>query len=104
MSETTTAAATDRVSIRRDLAETHAAYIELVGQIGDAHWKQSSGNPAFTCGQLAWHIPTSMAFLTGQIERAKKSGNGLNPPSFLMPVILKVSELRVKLASRKATP
>src|SRR5438270_5610803 len=104
MNETTTAASTDRVSIRRDLAETHAAYVELVGQIGDAHWKQRSGNAAWTCGQLAWHIPTSMAFQIGQIGSAKKKGNGLNLPPFLMPVLYKVSEMRVKVASRKATP
>src|SRR5436190_22882119 len=101
---TTTTAATDRASIRRELTDTHAAYTKLIGEIGDAHWNQRSGIPAWTCGQLAWHIPTSLAFMTGQIESARKKGNGVNPPGFLMPLIYKVSEVRVRLASRKATP
>src|SRR6478672_1375298 len=105
MSETaTTTTATDRASIRRELTDTHAAYNQLVGEIGDAHWKQRSGIPVWTCGQLAWHIPTSMNFITGQIESAKKGKDGLNLPAFLMPVLFKVSEIRVRLASRSATP
>ena len=45
MNETTTTAAADRASIRRELTDTQAAYTELVGQIGDAHWNQRSGIP-----------------------------------------------------------
>jgi DinB superfamily len=104
MNDTTTTTPTDRQSIRRELTDTQAAYKQLVGEIGDAHWKQRSAIPAWTCGQLAWHIPTSMAFVTGQIESARKGKDGLNPPGFLMPVLFKVSEIRVRLASRNATP
>jgi uncharacterized protein (TIGR03083 family) len=103
MNETTTTAAPDRASISRELAETQAAYRELVGQIGEARWKQRSGIPAWTCGQLAWHVASSVPFMAGQIEGAKK-GKALNPPAFLIPLLFKASELRVKVASRKATP
>jgi hypothetical protein len=106
MSETATeqaaTAATDRAAIRAEIVATQAAYRELVGRIGDAQWALKSGNPAWTCGQLAWHMAAGTGFITGQIEAARK-GKAMNPPSFLMPVIYKVSELQVKMSSRKAT-
>jgi uncharacterized protein (TIGR03083 family) len=106
MSETVTeqaTAAADRAAIRAEIVATQAAYRELVGRIGDARWGLRSGNPAWTCGQLAWHMATGAGFIAGMIEGARK-GKALNPPSFLMPLIYKASELRVKIASRKATP
>jgi hypothetical protein len=105
MSETATeeaTAAADRVAIRAEIVGMQGAYRELVGRIGDAQWGLKSGNPAWTCGQLAWHMATGTGFIAGMIEGARK-GKALNPPSFLLPVIYKVSELRVKIASRKAT-
>ena len=105
MSETVTEEATaapDRAAIRTEIVAMQSAYRDLVGRIGDAQWKLRSGNPAWTCGQLAWHMATGAGFIAGQIDGARK-GKALNPPSFLMPVIYKVSELRVKIASRKAT-
>ena len=104
MNETTTATATaTRAELRAELEAAQARFHDLVARIGEAHWKQRSGIPAWTCGQLAWHVGGSVAFVTGQVEGAKK-GKALNPPSLLMPLLLKASELRVRIASRKATP
>lgn len=102
MAETMGTAAPDRAAIRSELEAMQTAYRELVGQIGDANWKRPSGIPAWTCGQTAWHIAAGVPFMAGNIENAMK-GKGLNPPSFLMPVLYKMSELRVRIASRKAT-
>jgi hypothetical protein len=105
MSETVTEQATaapDRAALRAEIVATQGAYRELVGRIGDAQWGLKSGNPAWTCGQLAWHMASGTGFIAGQIDGARK-GKALNPPSFLMPVIYKVSEVRVRIASRKAT-
>ena len=103
MNETTVAAGPDRGAIRAELQATDAAYRQLVGQIGDANWKRRSGNAAWTCGQLAWHLASGAGFIAGQIEAGSR-GKALNPPAFLLPMLFKVSELRVRIASRKATP
>lgn len=103
MNETTTTAAPETAPIRAELESIRTQYHALVGEIGEAHWKQRSAIPAWTCGQLAWHLSASIGFVAGQIEGAKKKGNGTNPPAFLLPTLLKLSELRVRLQSRSAT-
>jgi hypothetical protein len=103
MNETTANAAPGRAELRAEFQAAQAQFHDLVARIGEVHWKQQSGIPAWTCGQLAWHVGGSVAFVTGQIEGAKK-GKALNPPALLMPLLLKASELRVRIASRKATP
>ncbi len=98
-----TAVTPDRVIIR-DAIETMAPeFAALVGEIGDGGWKTKSGIPAYTCGQLAWHLASGTAFLAGQIEKAK-DGKALNPPAFVRPILYKLSEWRVRVVSRKATP
>ena len=74
-------------------------FAALVGEIGEGGWNKKSSIPEWTCGQLAWHVASSASFLAGQID-----GKPLNPPAFLRPMLYKVSELRVRLLSRKATP
>jgi hypothetical protein len=74
-----------------------------VGEIGDEGWKTKSGIPAYTCGQLAWHLASGTSFLAGEIAKAK-DGKALNPPAFLRPVLYKLGEWRVRVLSRKATP
>jgi uncharacterized protein (TIGR03083 family) len=103
MNDTTTAAGTDRAAIRAELQTTESAYKELVARIDEANWKTRSGIPAWTCGQLAWHLGSSLGFIAGQIEGGVR-GKSTNPPAFLMPMLFKASELRVRIASRKATP
>ena len=103
MNETTVAAGPDRGAIRAELEGTDSAYRQLVGQIGDANWKTRSGIPEWTCGQLAWHLASSLSFIAGQIEGATR-GKATNPPAFLIPLLFKANELRVRVASRKATP
>ena len=100
MSTTMTA---DRAAIRAAVESMAPDFAALVAEIGEGGWKKKSGIPAFTCGQLAWHMAASTSFLTGQIEGASK-GKALNPPAFLRPMLFKMSELRVRVASRKATP
>lgn len=103
MNEAMTAVAPDKEAIRSELEATRTAYGVLVEQVGHANWKRPSGIPAWTCGQLAWHVASSVAFMAGQTEGAMK-GKALNPPAFLLPVLFKMSEVRVRFASRKATP
>jgi hypothetical protein len=98
----TETAAPGKATIRKDLEATHAEFRELVGRIG-AKWNAKSGNPGWTCGQLAWHIASGVRFSGGLVENARK-GKQTNPPSFLLPVAFKANEFIVRRSSRKATP
>jgi hypothetical protein len=107
MNETTTltvsAPTVDKAALRRDLERTHAEFRELVGELDAAKWNAKSGNPGWTCGQLAWHIAEGVKFSHGTIESARK-GKQTNPPSFLLPLAFKANEFIVRRNSRKATP
>jgi len=97
-----TATTIDKHALRVDLEATHTAYRELVAQISEDKWNAKSGNPAWTCGQLAWHLADGVKFSTGVIGNARK-GQQTNPPSFLMPLALKANEFNVRRKSSRAT-
>jgi len=103
MTEMATPTALDKAAIRGDLGRTFDAYRELVAQIPDNKWGATSGNRAFTCGQLAWHIASGVDFSAGLIEAARK-GKQTNVPSFLMPLGNKFNVLRIRRGSKAATP
>ena len=102
MAEMATTPNVDKASIRADLERTRDAYRALVGEIRDAKWDATSGNRAFTCGQLAWHMASALDFSANLIETARK-GKQTNVPSFLMPLGNKINELRIRRGSRAAT-
>lgn len=102
MPETTTAPTADKAAIRNGLAQTYEAYRELVGQIPEDKWGMKSGNGAFSCGQLAWHIASGLDFSADLIEAARK-GKQTNVPSFLMPLGYKINEFRIRSRSKNAT-
>ena len=93
----------DRAVIRSAIEAMAPEFTTLVETIGDEGWKTKSGIAAYTCGQLAWHVAAATGFLAGETAKAK-DGKALNPPAFLRPVLYTLGELRVRVASRKATP
>ena len=102
MTATPAAPAADKATIRSELEGTHNAYRELVSQIPDDKWGTTSGNGAFTVGQLAWHIASGLDFGAGIIQAARK-GKQTNIPSFLMPLGYKINEFRIRSRSKNAT-
>jgi hypothetical protein len=104
MADTATASAStvDKAALRAELEATHAAYKGLVAQIGDDKWNAASGNSAFTCGQLAWHVASGVEFSTAIIENARK-GKQTNLPKFMMPLAYKINERRIRSRSKAAT-
>ena len=98
-----TTVASGRAEIRSAIEAMSQEFATLIGEIGDRGWKMRSGIPAYTCGQLAWHLASGTAFLAGEIDKAKE-GKALNPPAFVRPILYKLSEWRTRVASRKATP
>jgi hypothetical protein len=101
MNDTATTPA-DKAAIRADLDRTHEGYRALVAEIPDAKWHATSGNRAFTVGQLVSHLAGSVDFTIGLIEAARK-GKQTNVPSFLMPLGYKLNEFRIRRAASKAT-
>lgn len=102
MTSTATAPPRDKAAIRSELESTHQAVKDLIAQIPVAKWNAKSGNGAFTCGQLAWHIASGVDFTVGIIEDARK-GKQTTIPSFLMPLGYKINEMRIRRRSRSAT-
>jgi hypothetical protein len=102
MSEMATAPAADKAEMRTELEATHDAYRGLIGSIPDEKWGATSGNAAFTCGQLAWHVASGVDFAAGIIEAARK-GKSTTIPKFLMPLGYKINERRIKSRSKSAT-
>jgi hypothetical protein len=102
MTDTATTPTVDKAAIRAALERTHDAYRDLIAQIPDEKWHATSGNRAFTCGQLAWHIASGLEFSAGLIEAARK-GKQTSIPSFLMPIGYKLNELRIRRGASKAT-
>jgi hypothetical protein len=93
----------DRAAIRSAIEAMTPEFANLVAEIGDEGWKTKSGIPSYTCGQLAWHLAAATGFLAGETAKARE-GKALDPPAFVRPILYKLSEFRVRVASRKATP
>lgn len=96
----TTSAAPDRQTIRAEIESTRTAYHQLLDSLSDDDWRKKSGNPAWSVGQLMWHVSHGMEFFTQAVEYCRK-GKGPNPPSFL---IAPGNVLLTKFGSRGATP
>lgn len=93
----------DRSAIRSSIEAMAGEFGSLVDAIGDDGWNVKSGIPAYTCGQVAWHLASGTSFLAGEIAKAQ-DGKALNPPAFVRPILYTLSGWRVRVASRKATP
>jgi hypothetical protein len=100
--DTVPTAAALRASIRSEIDATAVAYRDAVARITAEQWRSPSGNPGWTRGHLAWHIASAVKFQIGLIENARK-GKGTNPPSFLLPLGLKVNDWMERRKSRGAT-
>ena len=90
----------DRQAIRDEIKATRTAFHELLDSLSDEDWKKKSANPAWSVGQLMWHLGRGMEFFPQGIEHCRK-GRGPNPPSFL---IGPGNVLLTRFGSRGATP
>jgi len=89
-----------RDAIRAELVATRDAYHELLNSLSDEDWKKRSGNPAWTVGQLMWHIAWGNGFAPRGVADCKR-GRGLNPPQFITNT---VNMLITRWGARRATP
>ena len=92
----------DKTALRADLERARDASRALISEIPEAKWDATSGNPDFTCGQLAWHLASAVDFAAGLIENALK-GKQTYFPSVLMPVGNRINAMRIRRGARGAT-
>ena len=95
-----TTGADRREAIRAELKTTRDAYHELLNSLSPDDWKKKSGNPAWSVGQLMWHIAWGDNFAPQAVASCKR-GRGLNPPQFIGNT---VNMLITRLGAGRATP
>ncbi len=89
-----------RDTIHEELETTRAAYHELLHSLSPADWKKKSGNPAWSVGQLMWHIAWGNGFAPRAAANCKR-GRGFNPPPFITNT---VNMLITRWGAGRATP
>jgi hypothetical protein len=100
MTEETPTTAIDKQAIREELGSTRQAYHDLLDSLSEEDWRKKSANPAWSVGQLMWHLSEGMEFFPRSVEYCRK-GKGPNPPQFL---VNPGNVLLTKFRSRGATP
>jgi uncharacterized protein (TIGR03083 family) len=73
----------DRQALREELESTRRAFHELLASLSEEDWRQKSANPAWSVGQLMWHLGRGMEFFPEAVQSCRK-GSGPNPPAFLV--------------------
>jgi DinB superfamily len=73
----------DKQALREEIESIRTAYHALLGSLSDDDWGRKSANPAWSVGQLMWHLGRGMEFFPETVEHCRK-GRGPNPPSFLI--------------------
>lgn len=94
-----TGATPDREAVRAELEATRTAFHDLLKSLSPEDWKKKSGNPAWSVGQLMWHIPWATGYVP-RVVNACRQGKGFNPPAWLMDP---VNVLITRVGSRGAT-
>ena len=90
----------DRQLIRTQIESIRTAFHGLLDSLTADDWKKKSANPAWSIGQLMWHLGRGMEFFPQGIEYCRK-GKGPNPPAFLVGP---GNVLLTRFGSRGATP
>jgi uncharacterized protein (TIGR03083 family) len=90
----------DRTELSSDIEATRAAFHTLLDSLSADEWKRKSANPAWSVGQLMWHVANGMEFFNRSIGYCRK-GSGPNPPAFVIGV---GNVLLTRFGSRGATP
>lgn len=90
----------DRQAIRGEIETTRKAFHELLDSLSGEDWKRKSANPAWSVGQLMWHLGRGMEFFPQNVENCRK-GRGPNPPAWL---VAPGNVLLTRFGSRGAKP
>lgn len=103
MTDSTTTGAThatpDRAAIRAELERIKTSYHGLLASLSEADWKKKSANPAWSVGQLMWHLGRGVEFSNNAVGYCRR-GKAPNPPVWL---INPANVLITRVGSRGAT-
>ena len=72
-----------RVEIRAELERTRQAYHGLLDSLSEEDWDKSSGNPAWTVGQLMVHMTFAPRMLPADVSMIRGGGWMPKLPAFL---------------------
>jgi uncharacterized protein (TIGR03083 family) len=72
-----------RDEIRAELEATREAYHELLDSLSDEDWQKPSGNPAWTVGQLLYHMTVAPRMLPADVGLIRRGGWMPNLPAFV---------------------
>ncbi|TET99610.1 MAG: DinB family protein [Dehalococcoidia bacterium] len=95
-----TAGSQCREAIRAEVQTTRAAYHELLRSLSPDDWNKKSANPAWSVGQLMWHVAWGDSYALRGVADCKR-GRGFNPPQFITNT---VNMLITRWGARRATP
>lgn len=87
----------DRDAIRASLEQTRREFHALARSVPRSAWRRKSANPAWTIGELLWHLGFNVGFVADSVERARR-GKGFNPPlspsGWLITLVPRLGALR----------
>ena len=73
----------DRTALRAEIESARKDFHELLASLSDEDWRKKSANPAWSVGQLMWHLGRGAEFSVQAVEYCRK-GRAPNPPSWLI--------------------
>jgi hypothetical protein len=90
-----------RDQIRAELETTRDLFMELASKTNDANWRNRSGNPAWTVGQMLGHIVMYFGGIPWMMKRVRQGKGAPGMPAFLFD---RINALATRLLTRKYTP
>jgi hypothetical protein len=80
---TASEAARLRKEIRADLEATRDAYHALLNSLSDEDWHKPSGNPAWTVGQVVYHMTMAPRMLPSDVRMIRRGRRAPGLPAFI---------------------
>lgn len=72
-----------KIRIAQSLEETRAQYHQLLAELSEDDWHKPSMNPAWTVGEVMFHIITALRFLPADVSLIRKNRRVPRLPAFL---------------------
>jgi hypothetical protein len=84
-----------------ELEATRDLFMGLVSQTSLANWNATSGNPAWTVGQVMGHVVMVFSAIPWKMERLRKGKGAPGLPAFLFD---RLNVISTRIATRKYSP
>jgi hypothetical protein len=91
---------TVREELRAGMETTRVAFHALLDSLTDEDWHKPSGNPAWTIGQVAFHMTLAPRMLPADVRLIRRGRRIPKPPAFLFN---RLNVLLTRLGARRLT-